>query len=658
MTQLYRVDSTATTNFHRVNRTINSIAAGTRQTFSSFVKPVAGANTYSIYLHCAVDFNNTGVNYHLRIDGNEGFYSAADADMTDIIYGYKRMSSGIYHVWITGTWATTGNKSFWIGVSSKALTETRNYLATVTDSFQMYGMQLATSNGPTGYVETVAATASQAEEGAFFSDTAWLASTAQGTFIIEHDCWSGPLIGSGANTVLAATVPGKTAIAWDGSTSDTVNNGGATTAGGLPTFSGSAVSLLATTGIKNTGHIKSIRFYATRLSVANLQTLTAKSLVSTAAPNTLRTVSPYNRLPAGINTTSGTLLTFTSRFKVSIGANACSELRLDFPNIRWAANTTVGNALNIESVALERETGVAEYVPVYVGGSRSFTVANDAATTVVSDAVLAGSFTGLSQFNANMDFWIRVKGSVSMAGHVIVGARFSNSEANAFSKIYDGGTTSFSPVDSTGPIIYVSGTDQSMLTQGYCPILVGKFVSGDPKTAFAIGDSLLEGTATPETFVKQSSVNLTAAINMAGWTPYLKYARILIDEMGTNEVNAVLDFFSYWAAAKTTYSYDKIMRVGLFPRSTSTDNWVTEANQTIARAYPASFPDLHSLELLKYGAIDYTLDPQSVRGTNKAKWLTNGSSQYSTTDGTHPSVAGQVFLTTEFQPVLAAITVT
>lgn len=672
ITQMYQVNATATNSYHMLSRTISSVAAGTTQTFSAYLKAGASASTFSAYIQFANEFNTAGAVYYLRIDGNDGFFSTNNTpNATGVTYGYRKLSGSIYQVWITGTWSALSTKQFKIGVTAKAMVDTRAYTATVNDGYQVFGAQVAAASGPTGYVATGAATASQAAESAIFNDTSWL-NTSEGTFVIEHDCWAGPLVGSGANTVLAATVPGKTAIAWSGVTSDTVNNAGSATSSTQPTFSGSDVRLLSTSGASNAGHIKSIKFYNTRLTVAEMQTLTAPTTVSTAVPGSLRTVSVNNRLPSALNVTSGTLLTFTSRFKMTIGSSSCSELRLDFPNIGWAAS--VGNSVSIASCALERETGVVEYTPVYVGGSRSFTLADNAATTVVSDAILPAAFTGLSAFSAGMTFWVRVKGSVTTAGHKIPGGRFS-AETGAFAKLYDNAATAYSPVDGTGAIAYVSGTAQPDITQGYCPILIGKFVSGDPKTVFITGDSIVEGTGGitgTGTFPRLAAQALGVPIleisrggtsqadlqtYLPQWGAYLKYARVLIDEMGTNNVNAVLDFFSYWSTAKTTYSYDKIAKIGLFPRSTSTDSFATEANQTVSRAYPANFPDNHAVALLAYGAINYNLDPQSVRGVNLAKWKVDGTAFKYTGDGTHQTSAGNALLATEFQTFLDGITV-
>lgn len=674
MTQLSMVAATATTSTHMLRQKPGSQAAGLVQTYQGFVKAASGATNYSCYLRASNEFNNNGLVGVFRLDGSDGWFPVQDATMlTGGMFWYRKLAGGVYMVGITGTWVSTGNKQVEVGVTANAAPAGLSYTAVTTEKVQMFGLSLATTPGPHGYVATGAATASQAAESAIFNDTSWLTSTAEGTFVIEHDCWSGPIIGSGANTVLAATVPGKTAIAWSGVTSDTVNNGGSATSSTQPTFSGSDVRLLSTSGATNCGHIKSIRFYPTRLSVAELQSLTAPTVVSTANPGALRTVSVDNRLPTAINTTVGSALTFKSRFRVKLGAHACSELQLDFPNIRWAG-VAVGNALNIAKVSLERVTTVAEFAPVTVSASRSFTIADGANTTVLSDVILPSAFTGLTEFPANTEFWVRIEGSVTTAGHIIMGCR--QSETGGWGRIYNPATASFSDVDGTGAITLLSGSDPGQLTQSYMPILVGKFVSGDPKTLFVVGDSIIEGTGslgTTGTFVNLACRNLglpklemsqggqsqlQAAATAANWTPYLKYCRVLLDEFGTNNVNAVLDFFTYWEAAKTTHGYDKLIRLGLFPRTTSTDSWATEANQTIARAYPTTFPDLSSIQWLKYGLIDYNIDPQSVRGVNLAKWKVTGAAFYSTTDGTHQSGAGNDLLAAEVEPILSAVTVT
>ena len=675
MTQLSKVAATATTNYHQIKRGSGSVAAGVTQTFQAFVKAAAGATNYSCYLRMSNQFNNSGVRCNFRLDGASGMVPVLDTSIaTNANFWYRAMGGGVYLVGITGTWVSTGNKEYVLGVSADAMVDARHYTAVTTDSVQVYGVSIANASAPVGYVVTGAGTASQAAESAIFNDTSWLTSTSQGTFVIEHDCWSGPLIGSGANTVLSATVQGKTAIAWSGVTSDTVNNGGAASSSTQPTFSGSDVRLLSTSGASNTGHIKSIKFYNTRLSVAEMQALTSPTPASTATPGVLRGVSTKNRLPSITYTTSGTVLYHQVRFQVPMGGFAASSLKLDFPGMFFPA-TAAGNDVLVDACYLERVTGVAESVQVLVGGSGTFTITNGAATTVVSDAILPAAFTGLMQFDEFMEFWVRLRVRVSTAGHKFVGARSRYDPATPFCIRYDPAVVFPSAVSGTGAMSY-SGSASLLDDYGYCPILVGVPVTGDPKTAFTVGDSIVEGITSsshqgPGLYIKKACMALGVPniehskggndqrdLALAtGWTPYLKYARVLIDEMGTNNLNARLDFFTYWSIAKTTYTYDKIVRSGMTPVCTSSDSFVTEANQTVTRAYPHAI-ETQMAELARIGMVNTNHVPFAARGVNTAKWIVNGAAFYATVDGTHPSVAADNLMATEFQPVLAAVTVT
>lgn len=84
-------------------------------------------------------------------------------------------------------------------------------------------------------------------------------------------------------------------------------------------------------------------------------------------------------------------------------------------------------------------------------------------------------------------------------------------------------------------------------------------------------------------------------------------------------------------------------------------NYLT--TKTISRAYPHTL-DTMMAELEKYGVVDKNHVPMAARGVNTAKWIVNGGAFYATADGTHPSVAADDLMNTEFQPVLAAVTVT
>lgn len=647
--------------------------SGPVQTLSVFVKPKSGSTRWSFSIRASNANNNAGGSAYFMFDGTQGHITFSDAGiLTGTVGGIDTMANGIYRVWLSGTWVTlSGNKGYEFRSVDNTTPLTRAIAGNTSQGFQVWGAQVSDTARPCGYVATSGSAQSQAAETAIFNDTAWL-TTAQGTFLIEHDCYSGVLIGSGANTILSATTPGKTAIAWSGVTSDTVNNGGATTTGIQPTFSGSAVRLLSTTGASNSGHIKSIRFYPTRLTVAQMQVLTARSVVSTATPNVLRGVSVNNRLPSTTTTTSGTSINFISRFKLQLGGSDVSELRLDFPNITFAGVAT-GNSLILDEVALERETGVVETRPVYFSGGRTKTVLSGAATTALSDTILPSAFTGLSVFPANTVFWVRIKGRVTTAGHVIPGCRYGY-ETNSYAKIYDPAAVTFSSTDGTGIFTITGGSDPGTATWAYAPILVGKFVAGDPKTCMVVGDSIIEGTGGVEqsgNFVRLAAINTgTPLIEMSqggssqndlvtntGWYPYLAYSRVLFDEMGTNASSSILAHFKYWQTAKTTYGLDNVVRLNLTPRCAPSGDFSSEGVQTVNRAYPSDYPDGWGSEVVRYGYVPLTFTSTSIRGTDQAKWKTNGVAYKYTGDGLHPTADGNELIRTDFQPVLAALTV-
>jgi hypothetical protein len=674
MTQLHVMTSDTSNTYHKLEQVLSTRNSGERSTFSCYVKPASGAVNWSVILHMSQQYGNVGPHAFFRIDGVNGSTAMYDSNIaSDVIYSIDKLSGGVFRVSMTCTWVTSSWKEFWICTGNN-VNSNINYAGTTNDKFQIFGAQVAVANGPTGYVATGAATASQAAESAIFNDTAWLTGTSEGTFVVEHDCWSGPIIGSGANTVLSATVPGKTAIAWSGVTSDTVNNGGATTVGVQPTFSGSDVRLLSTSSASNAGHIKSIRFYPTRLSVAELQVLTAKTVISTANPGAVRGISIDNYLPREFSTTTGALLDYAVRSRLKLGGFACSEITLDFPNFAFpgTANT---NDYTVLECALERITGVNEYVPVTFSGLRTKVVTAGSIDSIKSDTILPSAFTGLTEFPANTEFMIRMKLRVSTTGHkwpVSISGLFAQRGSR-----YDPAATTISAVDAVGTMTVVSGTNPSIETYIPTPIMLGKFVSGDPKTLFVIGDSIVGGTTTGAltaggAHFKQAAEALglpmityalggsnQMQLSTTNWRPYLAYSRVLIDEMGTNNGNGWIVWYDYYHAARTTYNYDKIIKTGLLARVTNSGDFTTEGGQTGGLAYPAlNFAEGPMIDLEKYGYVDKYLPLVAARGVDQSKWIVNGTPYYATADGTHPSDAAVALLKTEFQAALSAITVT
>jgi hypothetical protein len=674
-------ETTATGAQFRILKTTGSIASGTRQTAYAIIKPLGTGTRWAVRFRISDQFNNNGQAGVFFMDGTPGYYLIPDTTIgTSSNIGWRRLANGIILLWITTTWVNTGNKVLEIQTCKQDGTASGPIFGVfdgiVTEGFQCYGGQLITGEAPTGWVPTTTVAINQPAETAIFNSLSWFTS-GQGTFIVEHDCVSGPLIGSGATSILAATVAGKTAFAWDGSSSDTVNNGGATSSGATPSF-GADVRLLGTSAAGNIGHIKSIKFYQRRMSVAEMQAATtAASPASTATPGVLRTASVDNRLPDGTVTTAGTQLNFVSRFRLKMGANAMASLKMDFSSFEFAF-ATIGNSLVIDACYLERVTTVGESVPVLFSGAASATLA-DGAINFLSDTILPASFTGLANFPVNTEFWVRVRGHVATAGNKIPCAgRVSTGPSGAVFRMYDPATYTLTNFTGTGPLTF-SGSGQTDVTfLGFCPILIGVAVSGDPNNAFVLGDSLVEGVGTNATGFSGTYIRKALEVlqvpslefsrggtsqfviqPVTHWYPYLAYCRVYIDALGTNDANRLLHFFKLWQTARVTYGYDKIGHVGLFPRSSSTDLWVTEANQTVSSAtYPTG--DWYNMKTsaVASGVLDFSIVPLTERGINQQKWVVTGASNYATPDGTHQQPVIDNLMATEVQPALAAITVT
>jgi len=109
--RLSRVSSTASNNYHQIKREVVSITAGTRQTFQGFVKLPSGSTNYSCYFRMANQYNNDGMRAMFRLDGSDGFSLIKDsAILTNGVFHYRKLSSGIYLVALTGTWVTSSKR--------------------------------------------------------------------------------------------------------------------------------------------------------------------------------------------------------------------------------------------------------------------------------------------------------------------------------------------------------------------------------------------------------------------------------------------------------------------------------------------------------------------------------------------------------------------
>ncbi len=210
--------------------TPTSIAAGTRQTFYTIVKPLGTATRWALSFRVSDQNDNAGPIGIFMIDGTPGSYVVADTTKaTNVVQGLRKLANGMFLLSMTVTWVNTANKVAKVATCNQDGSPSgavyAAFVGATTEGFQCYGLQCITGAAPTGWVTTTSAALTQPAEIALFNDLSWFTS-AKGTFIVEHDCAEGVLIGSAATAIMNAPAAGKTALAWDGSGSDLVSNGG------------------------------------------------------------------------------------------------------------------------------------------------------------------------------------------------------------------------------------------------------------------------------------------------------------------------------------------------------------------------------------------------------------------------------------------------
>ncbi len=146
-----------------------------------------------------------------------------------------------------------------------------------------------------------------------------------------------------------------------------------------------------------------------------------------------------------------------------------------------------------------------------------------------------------------------------------------------------------------------------------------------------------------------ASASSADATNIGLAEAYLKYSNIIFEQYGTNGAYSTgggtyTHTDKLWAVIRRGSPGCKLVRSSLFPRSSSSDAWATVGNQTATQS-PGGDTDLFEQYCAgKVGsAVDYYINYDSIRAdanratANYYKWLTNGTANWPTEDGLHPS---------------------
>jgi hypothetical protein len=408
-------------------------------------------------------------------------------------------------------------------------------------------------------------------------------------------------------------------------------------------------------------------------------------------PAPLRTGVTNNRIFTGSE--SRTLPACFTRWQYVVAADA-SEMRLS--NNGWKLETggeqDVGNDFTIADQSIEIG-GVT--VPVTYSGGRSLVVTNGG-LDIQSDAISPASF-GLSKFDYGTVLWIKTRISLASSAHHIpyssenVGSTNSGGASGSQVSWYDPANTTVSSTDTAG-VYTTTGTSPSTRVSGYRSIIWSRFVN-DGKSFVTVGDSIAQNIndgGTPYSvhgggYVQRSMHSATGTdllpnLNLArsgsgsgaivGSNTKIrqlyKYARLGIDEYGTNNMDTTTlrtDLQAIWSHMRAA-GIEKIVRMKYLPRTTSTDSWATESNQTYrsgGKWQTGGDADLNNqwFDTLVPSTLDVVVATTTAQaaadGGDAWKWRVNGTANYVNSDDTHPDSDGHEFIATTLRPVLRSL---
>lgn len=400
--------------------------------------------------------------------------------------------------------------------------------------------------------------------------------------------------------------------------------------------------------------------------------------------------SAFSAPPSDRYNTSAARPRLAGRKRELIGSGARSKLRVLIPN--WSMGSG-GNNLPASFTRFALEcNGVS--VPVTFGGLRTATM-TAGQIKLESDDILPSSF-GLARFERGQECFLWAE-CVAEPGinRVILANRFNKSSGQRLVQ-YNPANTSVN-FDSTGPLT-VTGSDfneftSSSMNEISCT-LIGTFEGADQPVWGSIGDSIVAGVGEVNTSGNDVSgffqramfdadmfsnpvANFKFAVSGYRYSQFVSYLSQLqvwmayanrsLDELGTNDFDVSGSAITVTQAQ--TYANQiwtmlgnagippsRRLRTELMLRTTSTDGFATEANQTITGA---GWGAGGNVELFNQWL--RTQAPSAVAQcmrfvhpygtTNQYVWAVPSRTQ----DGIHPREQAHAEIGTELRPIRVAM---
>lgn len=361
------------------------------------------------------------------------------------------------------------------------------------------------------------------------------------------------------------------------------------------------------------------------------------------------------------------------------------EVTLVFGNFNIIGTTTGGEAANANAItvdaAIELPSSGGSH-PAYFNGQRNVSLAPGAVIEVPIPVDIAAGQTA----------WVRCGVQVN-AGEVWPTCSYMNGATG------DGAVESAvntSQVLNTGSITLPSGGQYALNARAFLPWLVVGRCRERTRGVILTGDSIASGVGANEK-AGGNYGGLSMAIHDAG-VPHVRLVRqsagygalsgvgvakgrrhrqafmhgeVAVNELGTNDIYDArtlaavqADASAYWLSQRRA-GIRRIVQMKLLPRTQG--SWLTPGGQTFTGSSvpfaPGGIRDQFNAwldERLAAGEIDGIINPNITMedASNPGKWVTNGSSNLYTYDGTHLTNAGQLALRDAAYPVVQAVLAT
>lgn len=358
-----------------------------------------------------------------------------------------------------------------------------------------------------------------------------------------------------------------------------------------------------------------------------------------------------------------------SRKKYYLGCQPVSQIRVAHAGIvllgAGGGEVSMNNDCSFEA-GIEVDTPVASSIPVWTRGARILPLVNGCPPTTTDSAgydLPAGGY-----------LFVRLSCTASATQYL----PYSDRASATGDSVYFSAAAS-SQVGGTGAMTLPSGG--ASRTDGPSVAAVLGVPAAPMASVIILGDSIFDGVGDsgdgngnwgyatrglwnvngyPVPWAKQTVTgDLLSKNTMATGSrkrTLWPYATHLLCNLAWNDINtgaslATLQGYlsDIWRAAKRTIGpYGKPMYVTqalVTPGTTSTDSFATAANQTYRTAFaPGGVRDQLNAWILGQvgqGLLDATVNPNVYVEdyANPGKWVTNGTANYPTADGIHPSAA-------------------